>query len=257
MASILKKFFVNPFKSRQYCVPKGMRIYVIGDIHGRVDLLHQMMGLIDEDAKSFNGERLIELYLGDYIDRGWDSRAVIDTLCEMPEKGRERITLRGNHEEVLLSFLREPAILEEWAEFGGLETLFSYGIQISHKNLRENIEKLHMLFSQALPDRHKQFFEETDLMVQYGDYVFVHAGVRPALSLDKQTKDDLLWIREPFLSQPHGLPFCVVHGHTPEEEPVDKGFRIGLDTGAYITHQLSCLVLEGQNKRYLTTGKTR
>jgi serine/threonine protein phosphatase 1 len=256
MLTALQNWFTQRSSARPYRVPKGMRVYAIGDIHGRVDLLHSMMSLIDEDIQSFQGDRIIEVFLGDYIDRGWDSRAVIDTLCDMPEPARERVTLRGNHEEVLLSFLKDPKILEEWAEFGGLETLFSYGIQISWKDLKEAQENLHALFCQALPDRHKNFFNDTELMVQWGDYVFVHAGLRPGLALDQQVKDDLLWMREPFLSQHHGLPVCVVHGHTPQETPDDRGYRIGLDTGAYVTHQLTCLVLEGKDKRFITTRQT-
>ena len=235
-----------------YC-PTGSRIYCIGDIHGRDDLLQQLHDKILEDAASFNGARTI-IYLGDYIDRGEHSRQVIELLLNKPLPGFDSIHLRGNHEQSLLDFLVEAEIGRGWFNYGGLQTLISYGVRYS--KIPTSIKDLQFLQGELkarIPTGHLNFFEKTRIAHTVGSYYFVHAGVNPRLTLEQQTPEDQLWIRDDFTRHTKAFEKIVVHGHTISDEPDFRPNRIGIDTGAYLSGKLSCLVLENESQRVIQT----
>lgn len=236
-------------------VPEGQRLYAIGDIHGRDDLLAELLGRVEEDARRAGPAQNILIYLGDYIDRGLQSRQVLERIVAGPPDGFEAIHLKGNHEAAMLEFLRDPAFGRTWKYYGGLETLHSYGIrELTLSDNPEDFERARMHFEGALPEAHRRFLETLPLSVAFGDYFFVHAGVRPGVPLERQSEDDLLWIRDEFLESTSSFGKVVVHGHTPREDVVFRTNRIGVDTGAYVTGVLTCVVLEGASRRLLQTG---
>ena len=221
-------------------VPDGVRIYAIGDIHGRADLLNGMLKRIDADMKTNSVAHTIEVFLGDYIDRGPASRQVLDRLVAR-NRTHKTVFLKGNHETYLTDFVTNPPILEDWKRVGGFATLMSYGIT-SSINAEE---QLAAAFDQALPESHRQFLGNLKLSFTCGDFFFVHAGVRPGTPLEKQREEDLLWIRQDFLLSEDDFGKIVVHGHTPVAQPDIRPNRINIDTGAFATGQLTCLKLEG------------
>jgi serine/threonine protein phosphatase 1 len=236
------------------CVPEGSRVYAIGDIHGRLDLLQAMHGLIAEDAGGFSGARKALVYLGDYIDRGMDSKAVIDLLIDAPLVGFEHVYLKGNHEQALLNFMDGTMLALDWMSYGGDATLYSYGVGFKGRRMdpdshMELLKKFHV----NLPGHHADFYRGLALTHGEGDYLFAHAGVRPGVPLGEQTATDILWIRNEFLDCDEDFGKVIVHGHSIMPEPEVKTNRIGIDTGAFATGRLSCLVLEGEAQRFLTT----
>jgi len=231
-------------------IPKGQRIYAIGDIHGRADLLKQLHLQIVADAANYEGQKQV-IYLGDMIDRGDHSKQVLDLLLEHPLEGFDPIYLMGNHEQAALSFLDNPESITGWLTWGGRETLASYGI---NANLSDNVESLRSEWERLLAANHLNFMESCQLSHQSGNYYFVHAGIRPGIPLEEQRFEDQLWIREPFISSTANHGAVVVHGHTISEQPVVQDNRIGIDTGAYYTGILTCLVLEDEDQRFLQTG---
>lgn len=240
-----------PFRTKpvpEFSVPEGVRLYAIGDIHGRADVLEALLCEMQRDAADFDGERIIQVFLGDYIDRGMQSREVINLLLAPPADGVERIFLRGNHEQTLLDFLHNPAVLRDWMQYGGLPTLASYSVSVPANILQNAAEELQASFAQALPEQHLRFFE--DLRVDYtiGDYYCVHAGVRPHIALSKQIEKDKLWIREPFLS--HTKPFekYIVHGHSPLEVAEIWPNRANLDVNNAPQPTLSALRVQGAQR---------
>ena len=245
-----RKDAANDKAGGQAAYPAGKRMYCIGDIHGRADLLDQLHGLIKADAAGFTGETQA-LYLGDYIDRGDDSKRVIDTLLGDPLPGFEYIYLLGNHEHALLDFLLDPESMSGWLSWGGRETLASYGIQVS---LSPALPELRDTLERATPANHLNFYVNCQLHHQEGSYYFVHAGIRPGIALKKQRFEDQLWIRDPFTSSTRDHGAVIVHGHTISEEAELLPNRIGIDTGAYYSGVLTCLVLEGTEQRLLQTG---
>jgi serine/threonine protein phosphatase 1 len=237
-------------------VPPGVCIYAVGDIHGRVDLLEQMHRLIAQDAALLTpGTNKVVVYLGDYVDRGLNSREVINLLIRNPLADCQTVHLLGNHDAWLLSFLVDPAIGPTWLRYGGDATTHSYGVRLQgpEDDLRYH-EEVQKSLRERIPRRHVEFLQSLELSFESGDYLFVHAGVNPTCQLDQQIADDLLWIREPFLSCTHDFGRVVVHGHTVESEPVVRANRIGIDTGACWTGCLTCLVLEEGEFRFLATG---
>lgn len=230
----------------------GERVYAVGDVHGRADLLDAMIALIRDDltARPPEGIRPWLVMLGDYVDRGPDSRGVLARLVAGPwPVGLRRVFLKGNHEDMMLRLLRgAPGLAGLWLANGGAETLGSYGVAATDTGA------LPARLDAALPADHRRFLEGLDLLHASGDYLFVHAGIRPGVPLDRQAPEDLMWIREPFLSAAHALGAVVVHGHTIHAAPVEQGNRIGIDTGAYASDVLTCLVLEGATRRYLSTA---
>ncbi|WP_431860977.1 metallophosphoesterase family protein [Azospirillum sp.] len=219
----------------------------MGDIHGQRRALEELLDRIGEDAVHARAAGLTTeiVFLGDYIDRGDESCPVLERLCGTVLDGVSCRFLMGNHEAVLLDFLNQPAAAADWLDYGGVETLASYGVRAS-LGIRERArcEAVRDRFLENLPDHHRGFLDSLETMVVAGDYVFVHAGIRPGRRLDRQRASDLLWIREPFLSDRRPHEKVVVHGHTMVAEPEMRGNRIGIDTGAYATGVLTALVLE-------------
>jgi serine/threonine protein phosphatase 1 len=238
-------------------IADGVAIYAIGDIHGRLDLLTDLLAQVAADAERHPEDQKRQLvFLGDYIDRGTESRGVIDALLCPGWPGFSRIFLMGNHEDAMLEFLDEKADGVAWLTYGGLETLLSYGIAIRRlPTTVESAAELRETLRAAVPQGHVDFLRRCALSHAEGDYVFVHAGVRPGRPLEQQDQRDLLWIRDEFLRAPGALPGkVVVHGHTICDTPQDLGHRIDIDTGAFVSGRLTCLVLRGTARRFLATG---
>ena len=235
----------------------GALIYAVGDIHGRLDLLDRLLDKILADAAGLDGGlRPSIIFVGDYVDRGPDSKGVVDriiTLAQRPDLDVR--ALKGNHEEQLLSFLQDPKAGPPWAEFGGVETLSSYGVTAPKGRAAPELwEEARLAFAEALPGNHRDFFASLELAVVCGDYLFVHAGVRPGIPLEDQSERDLLWIRDDFLSAARACEKVVVHGHTPEAAPYLGRNRIGIDTGAYATATLTSVRLLGAGRVILQAG---
>jgi serine/threonine protein phosphatase 1 len=231
-------------------VPDSVRIYAIGDIHGRVDLLDQVLTRIDVHLASNPIHQPIHVFLGDYVDRGPASRSVLDCLINR-SRSHTMVFLKGNHEVFFTDFLTDPLILDEWRKYGGLETLVSYGLRPSAKTTANQYVELAAELERVLPQSHRQFFLKLKTSFVCGDYFFVHAGVRPGISLDLQREEDLLWIREEFLRHKERFDKIIVHGHTPVPQPEIHPNRINIDTGAYATGNLTCLVLEAEKLVYI------
>jgi len=225
-------------------LPEGIRIYAFGDIHGRADLLKDMFTVIDADLARSPPNRPIEVYLGDYIDRGPHSGPTLDLLIERSFK-RETVFLKGNHEACLLEVLREPAKFDEWRNFGGLQTLMSYGIQPTLNPSAAEQDDLIRRLKEAMPSDHLAFLQGLKPSFTCGDFFFVHAGVRPGIPLPDQQESDLLWIRDEFLDSEENFGKYIVHGHTPVREPDIRPNRINIDTGAYATGNLTLLTIQG------------
>jgi serine/threonine protein phosphatase 1 len=198
-------------------------------------------------------QTVVVVFLGDYVDRGPDSKGVIDRVLSLPAPFQGKF-LRGNHDQALLDFLADPASYDGWCDFGADETLTSYGVRPPRDHSLSTFCDVRDRFLQALPAEHLHFFRTLLLSWEIGDYFFAHAGVRPSAPLNQQKEDDLLWIREEFLDSSEDFGKVVVHGHTPTDGPVKRANRIGIDTGAYLTGRLTALVLDGQNQRFLQTG---
>lgn len=231
-------------------LPPGLRIYAIGDIHGRLDLLERLHALIDADAANAP-ERCVIVYLGDYIDRGPDSAAVIERLCRSRTNGFETVTLLGNHEALMLEFLDAPYGGALWLANGGDATLRSYKVPLPQSY--DELLLTQRALRKMLPRHHGQFLAGLPVEVRFGDYLFVHAGIKPGLPLDRQTREQMIWIRDVFLDSEADHGVVVVHGHTVVHEVEWRSNRIGIDTGAYTTGRLTALVLEGGEKRLLQT----
>jgi serine/threonine protein phosphatase 1 len=228
---------------RRATVPHGVRVYAIGDIHGRADLLDRLTARIDADLHRNPVPHSIEIYLGDYIDRGPSSREVIDRLIAR-QRTHSVVCLKGNHESLVTDFIKHPEVLAHWQEFGALTTLMSYGLHPKFRPGAHEQVELAREFNLALPKSHREFFANLKLYFSCGDYFFVHAGVKPGIRLGKQREEDLLWIRDEFLSYEGWFGKIVVHGHTPVKRPDFRTNRINIDTGAYATGVLTGLILE-------------
>jgi serine/threonine protein phosphatase 1 len=237
-------------KERSPKTSDGLRIYAIGDVHGRADLLTPLLACIDADIAAYPTSRVLEVVLGDYIDRGPDSRTVLDLLISR-SRSHQMVCLKGNHETFIFDFLRDPAVFDPWKSFGGLETLMSYGVVPSTNADQQQQRELAEAFARALPNSHRRFLFNLSLSFASGDYFFAHAGVRPGIPLSRQKEQDLLWIREEFLVHKKAFGKIVIHGHTPVIEPDIRPNRINIDTGAYATGRLTCLVLEDEEMRFI------
>ena len=235
-------------------VPAGELVYAIGDIHGRSDLLSRILALIEQDAASHDASQKTLIFMGDYVDRGPESRGVIETLLHgLPKHFKGRF-LKGNHEQLLLDVLRDPQRVEHWRRNGGDATMRSYGVDVHLLQTAEaRPERWRDAFVDALPQSHLAFLQGLRLQHTVGDYFFVHAGVRPGVPLGMQSANDLLWIRGDFLESTGPFGKVVVHGHTPGPEPVVKSNRIGIDTGAVFTGRLTALRLINDEVSFLQT----
>jgi serine/threonine protein phosphatase 1 len=234
-------------------IADGVRIYAIGDVHGCSALLERLLALIQSHVAAFPSHRPILVFLGDYIDRGPASCQVIDRLIFL-RSHQEVIFLKGNHESYLIEFLNNPTILPRWFQFGGLETLQSYGLTPgSHFDPKEQ-ESVASALSLALNRHgHREFFDHLKISFVCEDFYFVHAGVRPGIPLDQQSEEDLLWIRDEFLHHKGELSKIVVHGHTPVPQAEVCPNRINIDTGAYATGRLTCLIIERDQMKFISS----
>lgn len=232
-------------------VPPGYLIHAVGDVHGRDDLLADLLGQIEADAAARNAERRVLVFLGDLIDRGPASAQVIERLRSYRPDRTRLVFLCGNHEEVLLRILAgESAPIRDWLRFGGAQCLESYGVDAGRLKRMEPAQALETIRS-AIPAEHVAFLREFDDSFRAGGYLFVHAGIRPGVALVEQSVLDLRWIREPFLSDRFDHGFTVVHGHTIRREVEEQGNRIGIDTGAYHHGVLTAIGLAGADRWYL------
>ena len=227
-------------------LPDGVRVYAIGDVHGRADLLQSLLTVIDVDLARSAPRRAIQVFLGDYVDRGPDSRGVLDLLIAR-SRTHETVCLKGNHEVFLLEVLKDPARLQEWRHYGGLLTLVSYGITPTMNPTAEEQVELIEELKHAIPPKHLAFVQQLPSSFTCGDFFFVHAGVKPGIPLERQRDEDMLWIRDEFLASEEYFGKYVVHGHTPVSAPDIRANRINIDTGAYATGNLTLLTIQGDS----------
>jgi serine/threonine protein phosphatase 1 len=224
-------------------LPPGKRVYAVGDVHGHAVRLHAVLAAVKADARGHADATVV--LLGDLVDRGPDSAGTI-ALARSRLPDLRMVTLMGNHESMMLDALADGRTAAGlWLENGGVETLRSYGVPLGTRP-RDWVR--------AVPAEDQAFMASLPLYWQAGETLFVHAGIRPGLPLQRQSRHDLLWIREPFLEWAGTLPFTVVHGHTPTERVEVRQHRIGLDTGAAWGRPLSCVALEDGTMRVLQIG---
>ena len=244
---------VFPVRSRKAAprLPSGTRIYAIGDIHGCAELLTEVLRRIGADITARPVSRPIQVFLGDYIDRGPHSREVLDLLIAH-RRSHQTVFLKGNHELYASEVLTNCSMVSEWMKFGGITTLVSYGVGRPGRNEDPAVrDEIATAFRRALPESHYQFLNGLPVSFSCGDFFFVHAGVRPGIPLRFQDLHDLLWIRDEFLFHEEDFGQIVVHGHSPVMEPEVRTNRINIDTGAYATGRLTCLVLEDDRIDFL------
>lgn len=253
--SMFSKFFGSRRKeARSYSVPADTRVYAVGDIHGRADLLKRLHDMIQTDIGAQKSGRHVLIYVGDYIDRGDSSRDVLDILLNDPVADVETVHLLGNHEAFMLTFLDDPGVGEMWLKNGGDATVYSYGVgapaisdrEQRHRMMRDDLRE-------KLPDAHLEFLRSLRRYHVEGEYAFVHAGIRPGVRLEDQVDEDVLWIRGEFLDNGVDHGKCIVHGHTITDDIDVRPNRIGIDTGAYFSGTLSCIVLDGESRAVLQT----
>ena len=245
----LRRVGATPRSERPFAVPEGMRVYAVGDIHGCAHLLDGLAKKIVGDLKSAP-EKSLTIFLGDYVDRGPLSREVLEKLSS-GNFPTPCVALRGNHEDLLLQALQDAATIGEWRKLGGLETLVSYGVDVAEVMSGRGYEDAGRELAKKMPDSHVKFLKTLPSWHAIGDYYFCHAGVRPGVELARQDPRDLAWRRDEFLSSSLAHGAMIVHGHSPVDEPEFRPNRINIDTGAYATGRLSCLVLEGTIQRML------
>lgn len=241
----------NPSFTREKPIQNDRtRIYAIGDIHGRLDLLERAIAAVDRDVAD-RGPDAITVTLGDYVDRGPASRGVIDCLAANPFP-TPYVALKGNHEMLMETFLTDPATGEHWRRLGGLETLHSYGVPVGDLMVGRSFAAAAARLRAALPMDHVTFLKSLKTSLDQGRYFLCHAGIRPGIPFERQTDEDLMWIRDEFLRSTADFGKIVVHGHTPAPEPEVRPNRINIDTGAFASGRLTCVVLERDGHRFLT-----
>lgn len=234
--------------------PAGMRIFAVGDIHGRLDLLEAMHRGITDNLAFDPPEDWRIVYLGDYGDRGPDTNGVISHLVAQQAADDARvITLRGNHDQALLDFLGTGDRMRLFERYGGFETAASYGVTADFTSSGAAIATKEAMVA-AMPADHLRFLAGLPLTAEFGEFFFCHAGIRPGVALDAQERHDLIWIREQFLDDPRLHPKIIVHGHTPVAEAEFMANRVDVDTGAYYSGLLTALVIEGGDKKLLTVS---
>jgi serine/threonine protein phosphatase 1 len=224
-------------------IPAGQRVYAIGDIHGRRDLLCRMIAQIDFDDRARPPADTTIILLGDLVDRGPDSRGVIATAREWAKRRKVRM-LAGNHEEMFLGSFERDDVMRAFLRHGGRETLLSYPIDEATYG-RVTIEELRAIMREVVPEEDIAFMRAMEDRIQIGDYLFVHAGIRPGVPVEEQAVSDLRWIRTEFIDDVSQRDFVVVHGHTITDKPELSATRIGIDTGAFASGKLSAIGLEG------------
>lgn len=247
---MLNRLFARPGKKAKGG-PPNLRAYAIGDVHGRLDLLRDLLGEIERDNAARPPARTFLIFLGDLVDRGPDSKGVVEHLLRQPPSFAKTIFLKGNHEEFLLRVLAgEEDVVTDWLTYGGYECAESYGVSKGW-TLNSTPAAILKRLKAAVPDEHRVFLEGMADTFRFGDYLFVHAGIRPGIPVGEQSVKDLRWIREGFLesSADHGL--VVVHGHTIVDSPEEHSNRIALDTGAYRSGVLTALGLERTERWFI------
>ncbi|MBX7483190.1 metallophosphoesterase family protein [Qipengyuania qiaonensis] len=249
MIKLAKLFKKDGKAKRRPRVPEGERFYVIGDIHGRCDLFDALIAAIEKDDRKAGQADSTVVLLGDLVDRGPESARVIETARKWGKRRRVRY-ISGNHEEMFLESFGDKEMLRHFLKHGGRETLLSYGIKRKRYN-ELTIKELQIELNELVPKKHRKFLQDMEDIVIAGDYVFVHAGINPKRRLEDQKKSDLRWIRERFLRHREPFSHVVVHGHTIFEEIEHNSNRIGIDTGAFRTGNLTALVLEGDKRRII------
>lgn len=230
-------------------------MYAIGDIHGRFDLLQQLIEKLEADrAVRWGVEHCQVIFLGDYVDRGFQSKEVLDFLIDWQPDWADVLCLRGNHEEMMLQFTRDPLDLESWLDCGGLATLASYGVTLTYDDAgRTDLLGASKDLADAIRGRHSRFLESLPATHQVGDYLFVHAGIRPGIDMAAQTEQDHTWIRSDFTSSSADHGVRVVHGHTGVQNPLALPNRIAVDTTAYATGRLTAAAIEGNVVVFIST----
>ena len=230
--------------------PEGMRLYAIGDVHGRFDCLTRMHAMIAAEIERDRPADWRIIHLGDYVDRGPQSRQVLDLLANATKRDPRMIALMGNHDQGFLDFLADPADARLFIDYGGFDTAASYGVVLDTLTFDSTVRS-HRDLVAAMPAQHLTFLRDLARCCSFGDFFFCHAGVKPGVALDAQNPHDLIWIRGEFLR--HQLPFekVVVHGHTPGDEPEIMPNRVNVDTRAYDSGRLTALVVEGREKRFI------
>lgn len=230
----------------------GERIYAIGDIHGRYDLLRLLLDRIGEHAQALPPAQSLHLVLlGDLVDRGPDSAKVVEFLHELDQSTDQIIVLLGNHEEAMLQALDgDLGVLQRWIAVGGEQTLQSYGLRLPDP--RDDLRRYVRYLQSSLPAEQMRWLRRLPLTAQSGDYFFCHAGVRPGVPLGRQSRDDLLWIRDDFVDDMADHGAVIVHGHTIERDVTLRANRIGIDTGAYRHGVLTALYLEDEKQEIIS-----
>lgn len=246
-------FAFSPSQPMRPRGPRGHRAYAVGDVHGRLDLLDQLLAKVEADVERQPARKVLLVFVGDLIDRGPHSAQVIDRLRTYRRAGVQPVFLLGNHEEVLLRILSgEASLIGQWLRFGGSECLQSYGVDPTAL-AGLNRDAALATVRAAIPAEHVDFLESFVDTCRFGNYLFVHAGVRPGVELERQSQTDLRWIRDAFLFDDTDHGFVVVHGHTITPEVEERQNRIAIDTGAYRTGVLTAVVIDGTERRFIDT----
>lgn len=260
MYLFIMRFLKQLFKkekvpTRLYRVPVGELVYAIGDVHGRYDLLEQLIDMMSTDRLTYsNISKCHVIFLGDYVDRGFQSKEVIERLASIDLDWADVVCLQGNHEAMMFDFIDNPSDNEGWLHFGGLATLASYGVRVRENEIGDrDLVRAASEFDDALPDSHKSFIKSLPFHHRIGDYLFVHAGLRPEVELHEQDTADMLFIRHEFTESDYDFGVKVVHGHTGVQNPTLKHNRIAVDTTAYATGRLTAAVLVDDKVDFLTT----
>ena len=230
---------------------KIRRLYAVGDIHGRSDLLDRIAEKIRNDLGNVARDECVTVTLGDYVDRGPDSRGVLDRLARNPFP-TPYVALKGNHEELFESFLRDSSVGHQWRQLGGLETLHSYGVPVGQLMIGKQFEEASKALRAIVPQHHFEFLSSLKTSFEWDKYFLCHAGICPGVPFERQSDQDMLWIRDKFLNSQMNFGKVVIHGHTPTEQPEELPNRINIDTGAFATGRLTCVVLEEGCRRFLT-----
>ncbi len=249
---------VVPPARRPSRTPPDCVIWAVGDIHGRSDLVDRLIQAIRADLSASDATRKVVVFLGDHIDRGLDSKGVLNQLCNLDADPELEVHfIRGNHEERMETFLTDPDVGPSWCDYGGRDTLASYGVDVRlTRNGPGGWGEASAALAEALPEAHRRLLERQEASATIGDYFFCHAGARPGVALSAQDPHDLMWIREAFLDDPEPFEKVVVHGHTPSDTVVSDERRIGIDSGAYATNVLSAVRLEGEARLLMqATGR--
>lgn len=244
----------KPAGGRSAAVPAGYRVYAVGDVHGELQLLDRMIELVERDIAARGSRRNVLVFLGDLIDRGPDSAGVVERLMNYRSAEIRTVFIAGNHEEVLLRILAgEDELVPGWLRFGGLECAVSYGLgkDVAALPAAAAAERIRA----AVPAEHRVFLERFVDSFRAGDYLYVHAGIRPGIPLDRQSPEDLRWIRAPFLDWLGRHEAVIVHGHTISADIEERDERIGIDTGAYRFGVLTALAVEGRKRWYLQVDR--